>query len=98
VSPSYNNIHIDYYVCIYILTGLGIDFDTDQFNITINPRENFGSFNISITCDHEPEESESFNVKLTSNNPLVYISEAMALVRIIDSTGKMMSYHCKVYT
>ena len=75
-----------YFLCI---TGSGIDFDSNPFNLTYNPSEMLvGVFKITIKCDNMTEETEIFDVTIASDNPLVYIEDDTALVRIIETTSK----------
>ena len=74
--------------------GLGIDFDSNAFNITFEAGENFGSYNLSITCDKLIEGEEIFYVTLTSDDPQITINDDTALVAIIDSTSKSCLIHC----
>jgi len=75
-----------------MLTGLGssIDFNSNQFNITIDSGETLSNYNISITCDKLVEEDEIFNltISLAVDNSQIIINHSTASVQIIDSTGK----------
>ena len=75
---------------LYILIGLNADFDSEQFNITINVGEVFGDYNLSITCDKVVEDDESFNLtfSLSNDNDQIFIGQFISIIHIIDSTGK----------
>ena len=50
---------------LLFLIGSGMDFNSNPFNITINPEARYGRANISITCDHVVEELKIFALELT---------------------------------
>ena len=72
------------------LTGSSVDFDSDQFNITIEAGEIIGYHNLSIACDEIIEENETFNLtlSLSSNNDQITIDHSTTIVQITDSTGE----------
>ena len=75
----------------YALTGSGIDFNSNPFNITINPGATEGRANISVTCDNEVEGSEIFNVTLTLTSSATGVTLGRRNTSegvITDSTGK----------
>ena len=72
------------------LTGSGVDFDSDPFDITINAGATEGRANIAVTCDDEVEGSETFDMTLTlpdSANGVTVGRDTCEGV-ITDSTGK----------
>ena len=79
-----------YQLVFNALTGSFADFDSDLFNITIEAGEIIGYHNLSITCDELIEGNETFNLTLSlaSDNDQITIGKSMAIVKIIDSTGK----------
>ena len=68
---------------------IGSSVDPYPFNITIDAEENFGSYNLSITCDKLVEEDESLNltISLVNNISQIIITHSTAVLHIIDSTG-----------
>ena len=71
------------------MTGLGVDFDSNAFNLTYIPnRVIIGIFRIPIICDIVAEENERFDVTIATDSPLVYINDDIVTVRITDNTGK----------
>ena len=74
----------------YINIGSGVDFDSNPFTITINAGATEGRANISVTCDDEVEESETFDMTLTlTSSPTgVMLGRDTSEGVITDSTGK----------
>ena len=75
-------------ICIKLI-GSSVDFDSEQFNITINPGEIIGYHDLSITCDKLVEDDEGFNLtfSLAIHNDQITIGQSTAAVQIADSTG-----------
>ena len=74
---------------VYNVIGSGIDFNSNPFTITINAGATNGRANVSVTCDDEVEELESFDMTLTikSNSPEVTLGRDTCEGQISDSTG-----------
>ena len=70
--------------------GLGVDFNSDPFTITINAGATEGRGNIPVTCDDEVEGSETFDMTLTltSSATRVMLDRNTSEGEITDSTGK----------
>ena len=66
-----------------------MDYNSDPFNITINPGATEGRANISVTCDDEVEGLETFDMRLTltSSGNGVTLGRDTSVGEIIDSTG-----------
>ena len=82
------------YFLLYVV-GSGVDFDSSPFNLTFIPIQMYNeTFNISITCDNVTESSiyHDFNVTIVSDNPLVYIEDNTAIVRIRNNRGNKFNY------
>lgn len=75
------------------LIGSSVDFDSEQFNITINSGETTGYHDLSITCDKLVETDESFNLTfaLAVHNDQIIIGQSTAAVQIVDSTGTVQN-------
>ena len=71
-------------------TGLGEDFNSNPFNITINAGATEGRANVSVTCDNEVEGLETFDMTLTlrTNSSSVMLSRDICEGQITDSTGR----------
>ena len=71
-----------------ILKGSVVDFYSDPFNITIDAGATEGRANITIICDDETEEFETFDMTLTltSNVTGVTLGRDTCEGVIIDST------------
>ena len=67
-----------------------MDFNSNPFNITINAGATDGRANVSVTCDDEVEELESFDMRLTltRNSTGVTLGRDICEGQITDSTGK----------
>ena len=76
--------------CYYVVIGLGVDFNSTSFTITINAGATDGSANIPVTCDDVVEGSETFDMTLTltSSSNGVTLGRDTAEGQITDSTGK----------
>ena len=70
------------------MIGSGVDFDSNSINITFGVGEVSKRVNISVSCDKEVEEEESFEIRLSllSTNPHVTTGNR-SIGRITDSTG-----------
>ena len=73
-----------------ILTGSGVDFNSNPFTITIDAGAMEGGANISVTCDDDVEGLETFDMRLTltSSSDGVTLGRDTSVGQIIDSTGK----------
>ena len=81
------------YYKINILTGSDVDFNSNTINLTYIPdRRIIGSFRIPIICDYVAEESQSFDVTIATDSPLVYIDDDKVTVTITDNLGKEILY------
>lgn len=71
------------------LTGSGVDFVSDPFNVIFGPGESNKSISIPIICDNVIEETEIFEISfsiLFQSVPIqIGLNNATAI--IIDSTG-----------
>ena len=69
--------------------GLGVDFNSNSFTITINIGATEGRTNIAVTCDDEVEGLETFDITLTlTSSPTgVMLGRDTSEGEIIDSTG-----------
>ena len=76
-------------MCMYTYIGLGTDFNSNPFTITINAGATEGRANISVTCDDEVERSETFDMRLTltSSSADVTLGRDTSVGEIMDSTG-----------
>ena len=70
--------------------GLGVDFNSNSFTITINAGATEGRAYIAVTCDDEVEGLETFDITLTltSSATRVMLGRDTSEGVIIDSTGK----------
>ena len=70
--------------------GLGVDFNSNSFTITINAGATEGRAYIAVTCDDEVEGMETFDITLTltSSATRVMLGRDTSEGVIIDSTGK----------
>ena len=86
-QSSYSSCNIFTY---YVPTGWNVDFDSEQFNMTIYSGEVFEDYNLSIACDKVVEDEESFNLtfSLANENDQIVIGQFISIIHIIDSTGK----------
>ena len=87
---------------ILYVTGLFVDFDSEQFTLTIAAGEIIGSYNLSISCDKVVEDDESFTITflLANDNDHITIGQSTATVYITDSTGTQeycCNKHCVIY-
>ena len=66
-----------------------MDFNSNSFNITINAGAMEGRANISVSCDDEVEELETFDMRLTLTNSSTGVTLGIdtSVGRITDSTG-----------
>ena len=66
-----------------------MDFNSNSFNITINAGAMEGRANISVSCDNEVEELETFDMRLTlaSSSTGVTLGTDTSVGQITDSTG-----------
>ena len=78
------------YICMYIIIGSSIDFNSDPITITINAGATIGRANISVACDDVLEGLETFDTRLTLTNNIssIALGRDAAVGQIIDSTGK----------
>ena len=78
------------YICMYIIIGSSIDFNSDPITITINAGATIARANISVACDDVLEGLETFDMRLTltSNSSSIALGRDAAEGQIIDSTGK----------
>ena len=84
---------INTYHIINILTGSDVDFDSNAINLTYIPnRLIIENIRIPIICDYVKEESQSFDVTIATDSPLVYIDNDKVTVTITDNTGKKFLY------
>ena len=69
--------------------GLGVDFNSNSFTITINAGATEGRAYIAVTCDDEVEGLETFDMTLTlTSSPTgVMWGRDASKGEIIDSTG-----------
>ena len=67
-----------------------MDFNSNPFIITINSGATEGRANVSVTCDDEVEELETFDMRLTltSSNSRAMLGRDTCEGEISDSTGK----------
>ena len=70
--------------------GLGVDFNSNSFTITINTGATEGRANIAVTCDDEVEGLETFDMTLTLTSSAngVMLGRDTSEGEITDSTGK----------
>ena len=73
---------------VIILTGSNVDFDSSaiKLNLTYIPDQMI--ICVPIICDYMAEESESFDVTIATDSPLVYIDNDKVTVTITDNTSK----------
>ena len=71
-------------------TGLGLDFDSNSFNITIDAGETEGRGNVSVISDDAMEGLETFNMilSLVTEDSQITLGRDRSEGQIIDSTGK----------
>ena len=71
------------------LIGSGVDFNSSPFPMTIDAGDMEDRANISVTCDDEVEEAETFDMRLTlfTNNILITLGRDRSVGQITDSTG-----------
>ena len=71
-----------------ILTGSGVDFNSDPFTIVINAGATEGRANIEVTCDNETEGLETFDMTLTLTSSItgVTVGRDTCEGEITDST------------
>ena len=83
------------------VTGSGVDFNSNPFNITINAGATDGRANVSVTCDDEVERLETFDMTLTITNDspgIILGSRDICEGQINDSTGTYLkNYNCMFY-
>ena len=74
---------------VHTFIGLGTDFNSDPFTITIDAGATEGGANVSVTCDDEVEGMETFDVRLTltSSSADVILGRNTSVGEIIDSTS-----------
>ena len=79
-----------YCICIQAYIGLGVDFNSNPFNITINAGATEGRARVAVTCDDEVEGLETFDMilALTHNATGVTLGRDTCEGEIIDNTGK----------
>ena len=70
--------------------GLGVDFNSNPFTITINAGATEGRANVSVTCDDEVEGLETFDMilALRTNSSSVMLGRDICEGQITDSTGR----------
>lgn len=79
------------YIPYVFTTGIGKDFTSNPFNITIDAGATEGRGNVSVTCDDEIEGLETFNMTLSLTNgssEVVLGRNISSEGHIIDSSGK----------
>ena len=66
-----------------------MDFNSSSFTITIDAGDMEGRANISVTCDDEVEEMETFDMRLTltSSSDGITLGRDRSVGQITDSTG-----------
>ena len=71
-------------------TGLGADFNSNPFNITINAGATEGRGNIPVVLDNVVEGLETFDMRLmlVTSSSLIALGRDTSEGQIIDSTGK----------
>ena len=86
------NIYVVYQQLLWLFshTGLGVDFNSDPFTITIDAGATEGRANIAVTCDDEVEGLETFDMTLTLTSSVtgVTLGRDTSEGEIADSTGK----------
>ena len=75
---------------ISFITGLGVDFNSNPFNITINAGTTMGRGNVPVVLDNIVEVMETFDmtVMLVTSSSQIMLGRDTSVGQIIDSTGK----------
>ena len=71
---------------------MGIDFDSNPFNVTIAAGATEGRRNISVALDDEVEPLETFDLRLrvVTSSSQIMLGRDTSVGQIIDSTGNIL--------
>ena len=72
---------------------MGIDFDSNPFNVTIAAGSIEGRRNISVALDDEVEPLETFDLSLSvvTSSSQIMLGRDTSVGQIIDSTGNILA-------
>ena len=79
------------YYCFTYLDGQNGDYVSVNQNIVLmgNPNESGQCFSLSLLDDDRVEMVELFTIRLSSEDPSLFITHSEAAIQILDNTSKL---------